>query len=193
MIKRFVLLFLVSISLTQTINSKEFTDKSGDLIYLSPCQKEDLSDCEAIFINAFSKAYEDFTPEQLGVKDKLLFLKEAFADVYDDLQMGLQKLLVAKIEEKVVGFVGFKKTEKPHQIYISQLAVDPEHSRKGIGTHLVFSVFDHFEDTENLVVIPRRINLIAKQFYSKLGFVESSYMHPGYSPQKYVGYEWTKQ
>ncbi len=189
--KKLFLLFMFLL-FTQAIYSLDFVNKTGHLVYLEPCQIEDLPSCESIFMTAFSEAYKDFTPEQLGVKDKVLFLKEAFADVYDDVCLGLQKLMVAKIADQVVGFVGFKETEQAHQVYISQLAVDPAYWKQGIGKWLVFSVFELFDEVESLVVIPRKINRVAHNFYFKLGFMESSYMHPGYNPARYIGYEWRK-
>lgn len=151
-------LFLLSCYCIQAGN---FIDKTGEAISIEVVQPEDLDECKAIFISAFSKAYEEFTPEQLGVKDKLLFLQEAFADVYEDFQNGLQLLMAAKINHQVIGFVGFKQTETPNQIYISQLAVNPDYWQKGIGKHLVFSALDLFEHVNSLVVIPRRINQVA--------------------------------
>lgn len=174
-----------------TIHSSTFISKTGTEIEITDCQASDLQACEIIFIKAFSKAYEQFGPDQLGVKDKLLFLQEAFADVYDDFEQGLQILSVAKSKEKIIGFVGFKKTEKEGEIYISQLAVDPDHWQDGIGSHLVFSSFTYFPGLKSLVVIPRKINATAREFYTKLGFVQSPYMHPGYNPERYIGYEWT--
>jgi ribosomal protein S18 acetylase RimI-like enzyme len=171
--------------------SWEFLDRSGEPVQLELCSQKDLIECEEVFVQAFTEAYKDFSLEQLGIQDKLVFLHEAFADVYDDVQLGLQKLVVAKKEGKIIGFSGFKKTEKPNQIYISQLAIDPEHWKQGIGRQLVFSVFYLYENVESLVVIPRRINTVARGFYQKIGFSESSYMHPGYNPEKYMGYEWT--
>lgn len=173
-----------------TLSAWEFVDKTGEVIQLEICQMQDLHDCEEIFVAAFSKAYEDFSAEELCVVDKIQFLHAAFADVYEDMQLGLQTLMVAKCDGVILGFVGFKRTETPHQIYISQLAVDPDHWRKGLGSHLVFSSLQIFDDVESLVVIPRRINLIARKFYFSLGFTESTYMHPGYNPQRYIGYEW---
>lgn len=190
--KNFIFLLITSLLFIQAIHSLEFINKSGQFVYLEFCRLEDLIECEDIFIEAFSKAYEEFTAQQLGVKDKLVFLREAFADVYDDVTLGLQKLMVAKIEGKVVGFVGFKPTEQLYQIYISQLAVHPLYWQQGIGRWLVFSVFDIFDEVESLVVIPRRINAVARNFYQKLGFEQSSYMHPGYNPERYIGYEWMK-
>lgn len=171
----------------------EYRTAEGQIVSLQMCSEEDLKECEAIFIKAFSKAYENFTPQQLGVENIPLFLKEAFADVYDDFKSGQQKLVVAKLDGKIVGVSGFKPTEHPHQIYISQLAVEPNLWRHSIGRNLVFSALELYPDTQSLVVIPRRINTVAQNFYKKLGFHESAYMHPGYNPAKYVGYEWTKE
>lgn len=190
--RKFIFLLIAFLLFTQVTYSSEFVNKSSLFVHLEPCQVADLPECEAIFIQAFTRAYEEFTPEQLGVKDKIVFLREAFADVYDDVCQGLQKLTLAKIEGKIVGFVGFKPTETPHQIYISQLAVAPQYWQQGIGRCLVFSAFDLFDDVESLVVIPRKINEVARCFYHELGFVESAYMHPGYNPERYIGYEWIK-
>ena len=144
MLKKIFLLMLSVIFCIQGVNSWEFVIKDNEIISLEPCENENLPACQHIFIEAFSKAYAEFTPDELGVIDKILFLEEAFADVYDDVQQGLQKLTVAKKEGKVIGFVGFKKTEMPNQIYISQLAVDPEYWQRGIGKHLVWSVFNQY-------------------------------------------------
>lgn len=192
MLKKLFFLFLVFFSPLEIISSIEFIDKSGENTLLEDCQENDLVHCKEIFVQAFLKAYEELTPEQLGVEDKFLFLQDAFSDVYDDVHQGLQKIVVARQNGTIMGFVGFKKTEKPHQIYISQLAVLPQYWQRGLGTQLVFSALRLYDDVESLVVIPRKINHIAKQFYTKLGFVESSYMHPGYNPERYVGYEWVK-
>lgn len=190
--RKVVLLLALFQFLVLNIHAYEFTDKFRDTVSIETCQQDDLPACETIFIRAFTQAYKDLTLQQLGVENLQLFLKEAFSDVYEDLLIGEQKLAVAKKGDKIVGFVGFKKTETPHQIYLTQLAVDPDYWQHGIGRHLVFSSLIYFEDTTSLVVIPRRLNTVAKNFYMSLGFQESSYMHPGYNPEKYVGYEWHK-
>lgn len=188
----FLLLAFVICQFQSATSFSEFTTTSGKIASLELCQKDDLKICEEIFIRSFSKAYEKLTPEQLGVKNVQTFLKEAFADVYDDFQTGHQKLVIAKIDGKIVGFAGFKPAEEPNQIYITQLSVDTDYWHQGIGKQLVFSALDLYENTEKLVVIARKLNTVAQQFYEKLGFVKSPYMHPGYSPAKYTGYEWTK-
>ncbi len=192
MFKKFYFLFLLFLVCLQTLSAWEFIDKKGDTIQLELVQEEDLKACQTVFVEAFSEAYRDFTPELLVVQDKLLFLQEAFADVYEDVRQNLQQLVVAKKDNQVIGFVGFKKTKQPQQIYISQLAVDPQYWQNGIGRELVFSALRLFDDVNQLVVIPRKINMIARDFYHKIGFIDSTYMHPGYNPDRYIGYEWNK-
>lgn len=182
---------LCFIILTHSLIGYDVHLKDGKIATLEVCQESDLKTCESIFIKSFTKAYEDFSPELLGVKDKSAFLKEAFADVYQDVFQGFQILMIAKVNQEIVGFVGFKTTEVQGQIYISQLSVDPKYWQQGLGKHLVFSAFNQYEEIQSLVVIPRKINNIARIFYSKIGFVESSYMHSGYNPERYIGYEWT--
>lgn len=191
---RNIILFLLLITIPAFSGTTiaEFTSFSGDPIYIDICEMEDLPYCEKIFIDAFSEAYKEFSAEFLGVSDKYQFLKDAFNHVFEDVEKGVQILAVAKCNGEIIGFSGFKRTEKQGQIYISQLAVDPAHWRSGIGRNLVFSSLLIFDDLESLVVIPRKINSIAIKFYETIQFKTSDYMHPGYNPARYTGFEWTK-
>jgi ribosomal protein S18 acetylase RimI-like enzyme len=186
------LLFIGSSFISLDVHAWTFTARSGDQIELDWIEQHDLRQEEEVFINAFMEAYKDFSNEQLGIVDKYTFLKNAFQDVVEDHEKGDGYLLSAKLDGKVIGFAGFKETEQENEVYISQLAVDPRYWQLGVGKELVFSIFTIKKDTARLVVIPRRINEVARQFYAHLGFTVSEYMHPGYNPQKYVGYEWSK-
>lgn len=172
-----------------SLHSEEFVPSNGKAVVSFSCQEIDIADCEKVFIKAFSEAYAEFSAETLAVADKEQFLKSAFADLYDEFKLGHQKIVLAKINNKIVGLVGFKNSEQEGQIYISYLAVDPEFWHQGIGKQLVWTVFDLFDNVQSLVVVTRRINNSARLFYSGLGFQESTYMHPGYNPEKYIGYE----
>ncbi len=173
-------------------SEQSFCAPNIERVSLHLCQQEDLSACQEIFVEAFMKAYEEFSCEQLGIEDKRVFLTNAFADVYDDLRHGQQTLVVAKREGKIVGFAGFKPTEVPRQLYITQLAVDPACWNQGIGRQLVFSALDLYHDVSSLALIVRKINSVAQGFYLKLGFHVSEYMHAGYNPERYIGYEWVR-
>ncbi len=184
---------LMTFSLMQMINTKEYIDKLGNKYDLHLTTDDELKECENIFVQAFSKAYEKFTPEDLGVVDKAAFLHIAFSDVYNDFRTKTQYLFSATKDGKVIGFVGFKLTETPNKVYITQLAVDPEYWLRGVGKQLILRVFDQFKDANHLVIIARKINTHARDFYLSLGFTTCTYMHPGYNPERYIGYEWLKK
>jgi len=189
-IKIFFTVFLFFIS--SAYCSWTFKDRQGNKITIDPIGQSDLKEEEEIFITAFLEAYKDFSPEQLGVKDKLQFLQDAFADVKEDFAIGKNLAFSAKKEGKVIGFVCFKPTEVKGQVYIAQLAVSPFYWQNGVGKELVFFVLKAIPETNHLVVIPRQLNEIARKFYEHLKFKVCDYMHPGYDPNKYIGYEWKK-
>ncbi len=170
----------------------EFVNKSGSKILIEKCEQKDLESCYKMAFHAVSQAYSHLTPQDLGVEDMTALLKQVATEIDENFQGGFEQFMVAKKEGEVVGLIGFKATETPHQIYIARLVVDQLFTREGIGKALVFSAFDIYENVEELVVITRKINESARQFYKRLGFKASSYMHGGYSPEKYTGYEWKK-
>ncbi|MBS0605094.1 MAG: GNAT family N-acetyltransferase [Verrucomicrobia bacterium] len=168
----------------------EFIDKDGDtLVFDLVSPSSDLKQEEELFVQSFYAAYTDYSLEMLGVKDKISFLHGAFEDVREDVQKGEGFLISAKKGEEVIGVLEFKNTEKPGQIYIAQLAVSPQYWQKGIGKELVFSVCKLVDGVEQMLAIGRRINNRGKGFFTHIGFTECKYIHPGYDPVKYIGYE----
>ena len=97
-------------------------------------------------------------------------------------------------QDTTVGVVFFEKVKSAkNAVYIRQTAVQIEMQKKGIGGHLVFSIREDgslLPDTKTLFVIVRYVNKSAIAFYKSLGFESSSYMHEGYSTEKYAGFEW---
>lgn len=172
----------------------DFVDVDGEKItfdWVKP--NSSLVEEEKVFIKSFTEAYKNLSLSDLGVEDKSLFLKDAFSDVRKDFSEERTLLLTAAKNGKVIGFVSFKPTEKATQMYIGQLAVDPAYWRKGIGKELVFGISHLQPELTKLVAIGRRKNGIGRNFFLKIGFTECAYMHPGYNPEKYVGYEYSIQ
>lgn len=68
--------------------------------------------------------------------------------------------------------------------------MSPAFQGAGIGQHLVVSCKKHNEHVATLRLLTRRVNNVARKFYTeKLDFIESSYQHDGYNAQKHVGYK----
>ena len=188
-----LLLFLFVLTAPNALSAAwEFIDADKEVIVFDWVQPgSSLSEEEKLFIKTFTEAYKKFTPADLGVEDKLLFLKDSFSDVIKDFIGDRAIILTAKKNGKVIGFASFNPTDKAHQMYVGQLAVDPDFWRKGIGKELVFGIRRLQPDVQKIVAIGRRLNSIGKNFFLKIGFTECAYMHPDYDAKKYVGYEFS--
>ena len=147
---------------------------------------------EEVFVRSFLEAYKDFSEEQLQIEqNKEEWLKITFQEERDEFKKenGKVFLVSAKKDTKVVGFLLFNETENKGEVYIRQLAVDPECWKQGIGKELMFSVSEKISDIQKYVLLTRRCNTSAKNFYTKLGFKEFEYEHASLDPKKYVGYK----
>lgn len=95
--------------------------------------------------------------------------KGSLVNLLDD---DLQTILVAKKEEKVVGYTSIYSVCK--EITITKVAVDKEYRRQGIAEALMRAVMCQLEQENDEVVFleVRKTNESAKNLYKKLGFEE---------------------
>lgn len=151
----------------------------------------DLQQEETIFLKAFLNAYKDIPLDVLKVKDVTAFLQEAFNDERADFNNPEKEILwvVAKENNKAIGFATFEKTDNAGEVYIRQLAVDPAFQGGGVAKKMVMAILERLPEAKKLVVSTRKINIGACSFYKKLGFSETERPHDGLSPERYVGFE----
>lgn len=88
----------------------------------------------------------------------------------EELKNMLATFLVAKIEEKIVGYIGcwFVMDE----CHIANIAVSSKYRNKGIATQLVNELFKYCKEHETTYVMleVRISNIPAQKLYTKLGF-----------------------
>lgn len=151
-----------------------------------------LQECKRVFLDAFLDAYQNVSCQELGVEDKVTFLEEAFASVHQEFECNRSNVCLARVNGKVVGIMSVSLSEE-NSIYLSQLAVHPSYQRCGIGSRLVTSILQKFPDRNTIYLVIRLCNSKGRAFYEKFGFRLSPYMHVGYTPARYVGYEFQRK
>ena len=153
--------------------------------------------CKKVGVDAFIKCYDPIPVEVLGQTSRegmIQWLDVAFDEIYTNfLHAGERaRWLTAKERGVPVGFLMIEMDHFPEEVYLAQMAVDPAYQRRGIATTMIFSLLDQLPETKKLVVITRKANEEAKALYRALGFTDSTYMHEGYSPQLYAGFEYSR-
>lgn len=88
----------------------------------------------------------------------------------EELRNMLATYLVAKIDEKIVGYIGMQFVMD--ECHILNIAIDSEYRRMGIATKLVNELFKLCKSHKTTYVIleVRITNIPAQKLYSKLGF-----------------------
>lgn len=88
----------------------------------------------------------------------------------EELNNMLATFLVAKIDEKVVGYIGMWFVMD--ECHIANIAVDKDYRRMGIATKLVNELFKLCKQHKTTYVMleVRTTNIPAQKLYAKLGF-----------------------
>ena len=134
--------------------------------------------------------------ESIGLRGSL---EKWTSDYIEDLSKNLEQpdcslqIVTARKGEIPVGFAIFEMKTYPTSVYLSELIVDPNFQRMGIGKNLVFSVLRRLPELEKIVLVTRKVNFQANAFYPAIGFTSSNYTHVGYDPEVYGSFEFINQ
>ena len=98
-----------------------------------------------------------------------------------ELTNNLALYLVAKIEGKAVGYVGVWKIL--NEGHITNIAVHPDYRNNGIGKALISELLLLCikEGINAFTLEVRKSNVIAQEFYQKMGFIEEGIRKKYYS------------
>lgn len=111
--------------------------------------------------------------EEVARLEKICFSdpwnKEAFME---ELRHELAIPLVAKLEEKIVGYTNLWHLDD--QLEIANIAVSPEYRKEGIGERLMMKILQEAKDKncKSIILTVRESNIAAINLYIKFGFVE---------------------
>lgn len=191
--------YLASYTALDTVTLRN--GKKVELLQLSPDTDAGIfRKGKEVFVQTFKEAYSNFSAEDLYLKDEpdflTSFLDKAFEDEENDFENKRPNahFLVARVvgTQEVIGFVAHDIDPETKQAYIRQLAIAPQEQGQGLGKKMTLGVITKIAaGTQKVVVCTRRINQQAKEFYTRLGFIDSDMerVHPQLSAVKYQGFE----
>ncbi len=88
----------------------------------------------------------------------------------EEVREGQSRILLAKSEGKIIGFISYTTAEHNDPNFIQLMWVDKDHRREGIGEKLLKEVMENIPDSEiSLDVWSNE----AKNFFEKHGFVSN--------------------
>jgi ribosomal protein S18 acetylase RimI-like enzyme len=188
-----LILLILSLLFGNTTYGAGMDEISFKLAWEDPkrIDSRDLEQMRELFIPSFLKTYRLSHTLDNKADDAI----EAFlADYFNNtIQPNLQKkpqlfFLSAKWANRWAGFAIFEKIDH-ETMYIAELALSPDFWRRGLGTQMTYSILEKEPSTRKIVLLTEWVNLGAQKFYESIGFIPSSYTHPGYSPEEFRAYE----
>lgn len=82
--------------------------------------------------------------------------------------------LIARAEDSVVGFMICQSNYKTAKVYLRWVTVDPNFHRIGLGKLMIDTIEKNFPEARGLELYTRTANNSAREFYKKIGFIETS-------------------
>ncbi len=119
--------------------------------------------------------------EVLAVENTSFTIPWARKSFESELENEIAVYLVAKIDDKVVGYAGFHKVLD--EGFITNIAVLKDFRNNGVGSMLLNELIREAYEDEifSITLEVRKSNIIAQNLYSKYGFVEAGIRKGYYS------------
>ncbi|MCK4499384.1 GNAT family N-acetyltransferase [Candidatus Babeliales bacterium] len=148
-----------------------------------------LEEAWKLHIHSFTQAYKEAYPGEKIDGGAFIEFKKELAE-----QKGDFFFVIAEENGKVIAYASFKR-ELEDTIYGEQMAVTPIAWKQGIAQKLMDAIKEKIQKdlpkVKKAILITRRKNIPAIKLYKKNDFIETSYVHEGYDPEKFIGLEKT--
>jgi ribosomal protein S18 acetylase RimI-like enzyme len=196
MINASVFWLILSLLYLFSLNAETFFTKGGEAVQFQECSSEEtaLSDQEQmkeLFAESFAKGFH-LSGAYLDLSEPALvdYLREDFEVTLRPMLYEKKLFLGAKVGERLVGYALFEQIAED-TIYVAELGIASDYWGQGLGTKMTLFYADKNPHIKKVVLLTEKINLMAQKFYEEIGFQHSSYMHEGYSAERFCAYEKT--
>lgn len=160
------------------------------------CNSSDFSIIKKFLIDAFLNAYKHCSAEELELTPDLTkekFLENIFNHQVTAIETGKCQYLIARINDKVVGFAGCSTNYRNGNLYLDLLAVHPDFMSYGIGKGIINALKERFPHLNGIDLATRVVNEGAQSFYAHCHFKETSSLaeiEPELVGKPYIGMEY---
>lgn len=129
-------------------------------------KKEDIKQVQNVARKSWNFTYVDIIPD--NIQDS--FLKSAYSDEMMGIRLNQTLILVAEIDNKVVGFANFTPVNDKGESELSAIYLYPDCHGKGIGTALLEEGIKELENVKEVYIDVEKENSIGLTFYEAKGF-----------------------
>ncbi|MDX1941692.1 MAG: GNAT family N-acetyltransferase [Saprospiraceae bacterium] len=151
---------------------------SNPNIVIQLCRKKELTQVRALFRNTILNVnIQHYNSDQINI-----WASAANDEARWQQMLANQHFLIAKIEDKVVGFGTLRMNG-----YMDTLYVHHEYQRQGIGKALIQALFD-FAQSQNIGKIKSDVSITARPLFERMGFVVESEQQKLYRDVIFINY-----
>lgn len=127
---------------------------------------DDIKQVQRVAKESWNATYDKIIPRH--IQDN--FLKSAYNDEMMHRRLKHSLILVAVVEQQVVGFANFSKVNDQAQAELSAIYLYPKVQGQGIGTALLQKGIETLGMVREIYVNVEKENKIGRQFYSARDF-----------------------
>ncbi|RCW51316.1 GNAT family N-acetyltransferase [Paenibacillus prosopidis] len=126
----------------------------------------DIAGIQKVARVTWNHTYEGLIPE--GIQHQ--FLSQNYSNEAMKRRIERSLLLVAEVENKVVGFINFFQLKNRNDAELGSIYIYPEQHGQGIGSKLLNAGIDVLNGVSNIFVNVERLTTSGKNFYTAKGF-----------------------
>ena len=127
---------------------------------------EDTKQVQDVAKKSWNATYEGIIPDNIQEN----FLKGAYNDEMMKKRLIHSLMLVAEVENKIVGFANFSPVNEKGEVELSAIYFYPEYQGYGIGSALLDKGVSNLENLKEIYINVEKDNTIGTNFYKAKGF-----------------------
>lgn len=127
---------------------------------------EDTNQVQDVAKKSWNATYKGIIPDNIQEN----FLKGAYNDEMMQKRLIHSLMLVAEVENKIVGFANFSPVNKKGEVELSAIYLYPEYQGYGIGSALLDKGVSNLENIKEIYLDVEKDNTIGTNFYKAKGF-----------------------